>query len=263
MKEIQNISGPKVSLDLQIGAVFIFLSPRQIHLLTHFYDVYFNDAPAAHPSHHIQTAPVETEEKVLLGGGWSDPMENYPTRVDPFNSSHSKNFHQNVRHRPYCESLSDSITSTSTTTTTNSSRFHRKAANMDMNGDISSFNVRVASVYAIVLHEEVLFENCGRRVLPPLTEESVSSILEISNSFFSCIEGNIVNDFKCAKNYVRAQVKPIIVDGIQQRNNNNILMKFKVFLTKCDLFEHLNSGRNIVPIVMFDRTEVSFLKYIF
>uniref|UniRef100_T1GM85 Autophagy-related protein 2 n=1 Tax=Megaselia scalaris TaxID=36166 RepID=T1GM85_MEGSC len=86
VKEIQNISGPKVSLDLQIGAVFIFLSPRQIHLLTHFYDVYFNDAPAAHPSHHIQTAPVETEEKVLLGGGWSDPMENYPTRVDPFNS---------------------------------------------------------------------------------------------------------------------------------------------------------------------------------
>lgn len=255
VKEIDNISGPKVSLDLQIGAVFIILSPRQIHLLTHFYDVYFNDAPSAIPQYH-STVPVEAEEKVLLGGGgWSDPLENFTSRADAYSSSHRTAAHQ--RHRPYCESLSDSITSTSTTTTTNSSRFHRKAANLDMNGDISSFNVRVASVYSIVLHEEVLFENCGRRLKSPLTEESATNLLEISNYFFSCIEGNSVNNFKCEKNYLRAQVKPIIVDGIQQRNNNNIYMKFKIFLTKCDLYEHLSGGRNVVPIVMFDRREVS------
>lgn len=258
VKEIDNISGPKVSLDLQIGAVFIFLSPRQIHLLTHFYDVFFNDTSSATPQHH-SLFPAETEEKVLIGGvgvgGWSDPLENFNSRTDLY-SNHRTTPHQ--RHRPYCESLSDSITSTSTTTTTNSSRFHRKAANLDMNGDISSFNVRVASVYSIILHEEVLFESCGRRLQPPLTEESVTNLLDNSNYFFSCIEGHSVNNFKCEKNYVRAQVKPIIVDGIQHRNNNNIFMKFKIFLTKCDLFEHLSGGRDIVPIVMFDRREVSF-----
>lgn len=262
VKEIDNISGPKVSLDLQIGAVFIFLSPRQIHLLTHFYDVYFNDDPPT-IHHHHPMASFEAEEKILIGGGggWSDPLENFASRADGYGSSHRTATHQ--RHRPYCESLSDSITSTSTTTTTNSSRFHRKAANIDMNGDISSFNIRVASVYSIVLHEEVLFESCGRRLQPPLTEESATNLLEISNYFFSCIEGNSVNNFKCEKNYLRAQVKPIIVDGIQQRNNNNIYMKFKIFLTKCDLYEHLSGGRDVVPILVFDRREVSAFVFLY
>lgn len=42
MKQTENVPGPKVQLELNIGALNFFLSPRQFHLLSYIFDFFFN-----------------------------------------------------------------------------------------------------------------------------------------------------------------------------------------------------------------------------
>lgn len=44
MKQATNIQGPKVQLEVQLGAINLFLSPRQLHALVYLSEIFLNES---------------------------------------------------------------------------------------------------------------------------------------------------------------------------------------------------------------------------
>ncbi|XP_055847231.1 autophagy-related protein 2 homolog A [Episyrphus balteatus] len=277
MKQTEDVHGPKVSLDVQLGALYVFSTPRQLHLVTNFCDAFFADAPTTTtiskemPSAG-RTDPSQTQSTGLGGnknfssnmtgilggqGNWGEPSEDFSYRGGSSKKAPSMYSNDDVRSTlgsDYCESVSSSLSSS--TTTTCSSKFARKAANLEASGDISNFNITIASAAVVVLHEDILLA-CSSKDIPgsPLSVESELNLLKLSNYFFSCIDEKAgLIGFTCQKNHLKMYAAPIIAEGIQQRNKNLISMKFSISMTRVDLHEVLEDV--VTPLLEFERTEM-------
>lgn len=277
MKQTEDVAGPKVSLDVQLGALYVFSTPRQIHLVTNFCDAFFMDASSLNKKDQPNTAgrnePIQPQAPPpqpppmknfssnmtgILGGqgNWGEPMEEYNYRAGSYSkgapSLYSNDDGRSTLGSEYCESVSSSLSSS--TNTTCSSKFARKTVNLDASGDISNFNITIASVALVILHEDILLP-CSNKDIPgsPLSAESEVNLLKLSNYFFSCIDERTgLVGFSCQKNYLKIYAAPIIAEGIQQRNKNLISMKFSISMNQVDLHEILEDVAT--PLLEFDRT---------
>ncbi|XP_055377404.1 autophagy-related protein 2 homolog B isoform X2 [Condylostylus longicornis] len=279
MKQSEAISGPKVSLEFQFNLVNVFLSPRQLHLLLAYYEICFkNKDYLMEKKDCVNVKETKDSEKLRkrqqnrvssnmsgnIGnmGGWSfDPIQDdlfsfsgdLPKYSSSIKSDHISESKSNFCSFEYAESVNSSMTTS--TSTSFSSKYHRKSAHLyDSNGSISTFNIRIASMTAIFLHEDILLENSTQIGFPPLSEDSVSQLEDLSNFYFKSMMEQNVDNFKCNKNYLKVMCSPVILDGEQQRNNSNNILKLKCSLTKVDILEILDNERS--PLVEFLRDEI-------
>lgn len=153
--------GPKVQLEIQLGAVNIFLSPRQLHALIHVMNVFFGETNASGASNPHRDDPDQSGDEqgtdlkaynamtgnLSLNQCWSsDPV------AESGSSGHAQFDNDTIRET---NSMSNSITSFASGYTQTTVRNRRRGIiEVDPNAEILRTNIRVSSC-AIILLEEV------------------------------------------------------------------------------------------------------------
>lgn len=195
MKLAENIEGPKVQLEVMFGTILLFFTPRQFHMLLLLCDILLNGETLNSNSDDNGDSKHKIKEEAKksmprYGGGlmahqtWSGG-EDYdcssevasakcygatfrPVGSDSILSSNS--------------SMSSSMQSSASQYTSYSQR-HKRAIERDQNADISHFNVRIAGIYALLLHDDILVASTDDDL--PLNESTVEKLRYKCEHFFS------------------------------------------------------------------------------
>ncbi|XP_049276708.1 autophagy-related protein 2 homolog A isoform X1 [Anopheles funestus] len=297
MKQADNLPGPNVELELSVGSIQLFLTPRQLHSLVVVCDSFLggNEEPPPRPTvremkaaagrRHEATSTTEMEfqqNMTRMGGGiginqgWSlaDPMQTMIEEQAEFLQRDA--YRDEEGGEDYSESIisstssmTSSFTSNSTAsrTTATSAASRRRMIDPDANADISKFNVRVAAVALVLLHEDILLESSQLgTVESPLSEASVQQLQTKADRFFRSIgnlglglgandisNAGLVLDSGCDCSHLRLLLAPLILEGDEQRNRCGSLLRFSISIARADLREVLLEIS--VPLVEFYREQ--------
>lgn len=205
------VTGPKVELDLTMGAFTVFLSPRQVHVLVEL--AHGLASPDLEDSSNV--APRTCTEKPMAGSdfnrverellhqinptqglktmdlrntaGWStasiDESDNeeefLPMRLPGTNSMMNDSLNSN--NMSMDGSIASSVSSKSSVTNVTKHHKHRNNAETDPTAESSVFRIRLTSIAMVLLHEDILtscIENYG------LTMASVKQMKSTADEFF-------------------------------------------------------------------------------
>lgn len=200
MKLAENIEGPKVSLEVMFGTILLFFTPRQFHMLLLLCDILLNgdtlnsNSSGDDNGDNKRKMMKEEEKKPRYGGGlmahqtWSGGDQDYDCSSDVA----SAKYYGGATFRPVG---SDSILSSNSSMTssmqssasqyTSHSQRHKRAIERDQNAEISHFNVRVAGIYALLLHDDVLLATTDEK--HPLNESTVEKLRYKCEYFFNYV----------------------------------------------------------------------------
>lgn len=221
MKQTENVPGPMVQLELTLGALNFFLSPRQLQLLIMFGEIFLNDAQSSSSENSQRMYGDLADEIDLkqnlhklnemasgigLRQGWSNEplvdsnLTNVLINHLPMGHQHSQHHHHHhQRHYGGGDpsrlvdstfssntSMTSSMTSSMTVSTQNTAHARKRGViDADPNADISKLNIRVSSCLIVLLHEDVLVESLDGC---PLSDQSVLRLKELSDNYFATIE---------------------------------------------------------------------------
>ncbi|XP_011343662.1 autophagy-related protein 2 homolog B isoform X2 [Ooceraea biroi] len=212
MKQGEGVSGPKVELEINLGSLTLYLSPRQLHVLLEL--AHGLASPDLEDISNV--APRRYTEKPMTGSDFTrierelihqtNPMQDLKTTdlryVQGWSSAsvdESDNEDEFLPMRlPGSTSMSDSIASnnfsmdgsisissiSSKSSATNLPRHnsrHRHNIDNDASAETTQFHIRVASIALILLHEDILtpcVEQLG------LTSSSVRQMKNAAKEFF-------------------------------------------------------------------------------
>ncbi|XP_050067859.1 autophagy-related protein 2 homolog A [Anopheles maculipalpis] len=298
MKQTDNLPGPNVELELSVGSIQLFLTPRQLHSLVLVCDSFLggNEEPPPQPTaREMKAASAAKRQEAAtsasemdyqhnmtrMGGGiginqgWSlaDPMQ---TMIEEQAEFLQRDEYRGDGGEDYSESIisstssmTSSFTSNSTAsgTTATSAASRRRMIDPDANADISKFNVRVAAIALVLLHEDILLESSQLgAVESPLSEASVQQLQTKADRFFRSIgnlglglgandvtNAGLVLDSGCDCSHLRLFLAPLILEGDEQRNRCGSLLRFSVSIARADLREVLLEVS--VPLVEFYREQ--------
>lgn len=194
MKLAENIEGPKVSLEVMFGTILFFFTPRQFHMLLLLCDILLNGETLNSNSDDNGDSKhkMREEERKSMpryGGGlmghqtWSG--EDYDCSSDVASAKCYGATFRPVGSDSILSSnssMSSSMQSSASQYTSHSQR-HKRAIERDQNADISHYNVRVAGIYVLLLHDDVLLETTDDDL--PLNESTVEKLRYKSENFFS------------------------------------------------------------------------------
>lgn len=279
MKLAENIEGPKVALHMSIGALTLFITPRQMHMLLLLCDILLNEAPSSGDNEMLKemSPPRQSrveEEKRRFGGlmahqTWSGDDYDYNNEFTSARDMHIINKLRPVESESVFSSNSSSMTSSIGSSASQNTSKRRRAIERDQNADISHFNIRVAGVYIVMLHDDVLVATTKTRYdESPLNESSVEKMRKKCEHFFKCVSDSIAacstsdltkigNMLKnaCDNNHLRLMLAPIIVDGEERRTVKGNRTKFNISIPRADVHEIL--GDLCLPILEFHRKEAT------
>lgn len=193
------LDGPKVSLNLSAGGLFAFLTPRQMHTLLLLCDTLINEQPVSCDNEMLKELspprPSQAEERRYGGlmaqqtwGGGNDFDCN-----SEYNSAHTMNKLRPLEADSVFSSNSSSMTSSMASSASQNTSRRRRAIERDQNADISHFNVRLAGVYVVILHDDLLVANNSRPDEAPLNKLSVDKLKHKSEYFFRTVSENIAS----------------------------------------------------------------------
>nr|CAI5847822.1 unnamed protein product [Callosobruchus analis] len=296
LKHKESLVGPKVSLDMSFGSLVIFLSPRQFHVLIELANGLARpdteDTSNIPPKTRCNTKPmttldyqrVEQELQQQLqpfsvpsvglqaGHGWStavlddsDSEENFlPLRnnVNGMYDSTLSGISSSME-----SSLNSSMTSSLTEQT---SRTKRRLNNIesDPSAEISHFQIRMASLALVLLHEDLLVQPVeGDHILAP---SSVQQMQQTVDEFFTKL-GHCVptayghNDFEnvkavfdkaCTRSHLRLLAAPVQAEGDEKTTLSAFAITGQVSIAKLQLLECLDNTREegtilAVPLLSF------------
>lgn len=197
MKLAENIDGPKVSLEVMFGTILLFFTPRQFHMLLLLCDILLNgeetlmNNSSNRSDDDTNNKQKMDERKSKYGRGlmskqsWSAGDFDYdcqsevasdktygatfrPIGSDSILSSNS--------------SMSSSMQSSASQYTSHSQR-HKRAIERDHHAEISHFNIRVAGIYVLLLHDDVLITTNDDDL--PLNESTVEKLRYKCEHFFN------------------------------------------------------------------------------
>ncbi|XP_053661405.1 autophagy-related protein 2 homolog A [Anopheles marshallii] len=298
MKQADNLPGPNVELELSVGSIQLFLTPRQLHSLVLVCDSFLggNEEPPPRPTaremktsagrRHEATSTAEMEfqqNMTRMGGGiginqgWSlaDPMQTMIEEQAEFlqrdayrGDDGGENYSESIISSTSSMTSSFTSNSTSSRTTATSAASRRRMIDPDANADISKFNVRVAAVALVLLHEDILLESSQLgAVESPLSEASVQQLQTKADRFFRSIgnlglglgandinNAGLILDSGCDCNHLRLLLAPLILEGDEQRNRCGSLLRFSISIARADLREVLLEVS--VPLVEFYREQL-------
>ncbi|XP_037027616.1 autophagy-related protein 2 homolog B [Bradysia coprophila] len=294
MKQTENVPGPMVQLEVTLGALNFFLSPRQLQMLILFGEVFLNDAQTSSAEntqrmHGDMADEIDLKQNlhklnVMASGiglrqGWSnDPLAD--SNLSNVLMNHLPMHHQNPHshhHQGSSSGLADStfssntsmtssMTSSMTVSTQNTAHARKRGMiDADPNADISKLNIRVSSCLIVLLHEDILVESLEGC---PLSDQSVLRMREIADKYFATIAtlgpsygvNDLLNagklmDTACSSNHLRLLLTPIIIGGEEQRNASGNLLRLTVSIPRADFREVLSDES--VPLVEFNREDMA------
>ncbi len=228
-----------VQLEVTLGALNFFVSPRQLQMLILFGEVFLNDAQTSSAEsnqrmHGDLADEIDLKQNLhklneMASGigfrqGWSnDPLAD--SNLSNVLITPSPMRHQHRHHQGSSSGLADStfssntsmtssMTSSMSVSTQNTARARKRGViDADPNADISKLNIRVSSCLIVLLHEDVLVESLEGC---PLSDQSVFRLKEIADKYFATIarfgESYGVNDLlnagklmdeSCSSNHLR------------------------------------------------------------
>ncbi|CAD7003844.1 unnamed protein product [Ceratitis capitata] len=260
MKQSEDINGPKIIIDSDIGSIYTLITPRQVHLILKLLEAFQNDngedeenAECLGARGVSESVIFQKRDKLVEIGNWMDSEAIPPNRdtLQYINLERWKDVP--IRYSPPCSSMSSS------TTITGLSKMQRKISSLEYCGEIISFSVHISSVVSIILTEDILVESLSNNQ-SPLNNTSVQSMINFSEQFFESIDQ--IDDNKidsvaltAGKNHLFACFSPIVSEGSQHRIKQTILSKININAQKVDLHEVLNGKPT--ELITFDRTESS------
>lgn len=216
MKLAENIDGPKVQLQMSIGTLMLFITPRQMHMLILLCDILLNEPPTRRENSEMlkemsPPRPSRVEEEKRRFGGlmghqtWSG--EDYECNSEYTTGAVNKL--RPMESDSVFSSNSSSMTSSIASSASHNTSRRRRAIDRDQNADISHFNIRVAGVYVVLLHEDVLVPTAKiRSDDPPLNVSSVEKLRykceyffkQVAEGFASCSSSDLAKIGSVLKN---------------------------------------------------------------
>ncbi|EFN86545.1 Autophagy-related protein 2-like protein A [Harpegnathos saltator] len=214
IKQEEGMSGPKVELEITLGSLTLFLSPRQLHVLLELAhglaspdleDVSnvvprtYMEKPMAGSDfsriereliHQTYPAPDLRTTDLRYTQGWStDPVDESDNEDEflpmqlPGSSSMSGSMMSNNVSMEGSISTS-SISSKSSTTNLSKHNKHRYNVDNDTSAETSQFHMRMSSIALVLLHEDILTPCVEGRFTVGLTSSSIKQMRSIAKEFF-------------------------------------------------------------------------------
>uniref|UniRef100_A0A1Q3FUU4 Autophagy-related protein 2 n=2 Tax=Culex tarsalis TaxID=7177 RepID=A0A1Q3FUU4_CULTA len=286
MKQADNLAGPNVELEMSLGGLQLFMSPRQLHSVVLLSDTLLGvnatpSTPKRSPPDLNTAAPggVGSNEfeqfnkhnfnrmggGIGLNQGWSlaDPMQTIIQEQAAQFMDECYAISEMIESSN--SSMTSSFTSSSAASRTTSAASRRRQIDPDADADISKFNVRVAAIAVVLLHEDLLVESSQLSANEsPLSEASVQQLQAKADRFFRSVgnlglglgandilNAGLIMDSGCDSSHLRLLMAPIIVEGEEQRNRLGSVLRFSLSIARADLREVLTDVA--VPLVEFHR----------
>lgn len=194
------LDGPKVSLNLSGGGLVVLLTPRQTHTLLLLCDTLLNEQPVSCDNEMLKEMspprPSQVEEEKRRFGGLMSQQawggDDYDCNSE-YTSPHTMNKLRPLEADSVFSSNSSSMTSSMASSASQNTARRRRAIERDQNADISHFNVRIAGVYVVILHDDLLVAATSRSDEAPLNESSVEKLRNKSDYFFRTVSENITS----------------------------------------------------------------------
>lgn len=278
MKLVEHIEGPKVSLQMTICPITLFFTPRQLHMLLLLCDILLNGETSnetlkeVSPQHFVKDEGLRKYPGGLLSHQtWSgDDYECNNSEMNSARDMHCINTLRPVGSDSVFSSNSSMSSSIGSSASQGTSK-RKRAIERDQNADISHFSIRVAGIYVVLLHDDVLVPTSLLRFNEaPLNECSVEKLRFRVDHFFSyfqnCMKTCSFSDqtkvgtilkHACDINHLRVMMSPIIVDGEERRTVKGNCTKLNVSIPKADIHEIL--GDLYLPVLEFYRKDPTLL----
>ncbi|XP_020295971.1 autophagy-related protein 2 homolog B isoform X2 [Pseudomyrmex gracilis] len=212
MKQGEVVSGPKVELEITLGSLTLFLSPRQLHVLlelahglaspdledvSNIVPKRYSEKPMGGSDfNHIerelihQTHPMQDLKTTDLryAQGWSTASVDESDNEDEFlpmklpgSSSMCDSITSNNFNMEDSISTSSVSSKSSTTNLPQHSRTYKYNVDNDTSAETTQFHIRVSSVALVLLHEDIL-TSCMEQI--GLTSSSIKQMRNIAKEFF-------------------------------------------------------------------------------
>lgn len=260
MKQSENINGPKIIIDSEIGSICTLITPRQIHLILKLIDAFQSDTCDKHPTEYYVEKPYndnymyQKNNETIELGNWID-CETGPSVGDPLprlNLDRLKDLS-----RGYSPPSSSISSISSSTTLTGLSKWQRKTSSLEYSGDILNFSIKISAFVSIILLEDVLVETDTNNQ-SPLNKTSEQNMIDFSKKFFGHVHQLFDKGIDSAaltsgKNHLFISISPLVCEGSQQRIKQMVLSKIDFAAQKIDLYEVLNGKAS--ELITFARTE--------
>lgn len=282
MKQVENLPGPKVELEMTLGTFTMFVSPRQLQLVNYLIEVLLYITPVPKP----KTSETETSREkstrdsdldffnqkfssmsgvigVTTQQGWSSTVNDMEDQLYRSTDTNTSHIYPGIS-ESVMSSNSSMTSSVSSSATSGKSR--KRGIEADPNADISHFKLRIACIVFVLLHDDILVESDAMSHEAPLTLESVTKLQKNSTKFFEAVDGvtgsvrvganditKIAKTIENALEYhnLRLIFTPIIVEGEEQRNMSGTMLKCNISIARADFSEHLND--TTIPLFKFLR----------
>ncbi|XP_032665002.1 autophagy-related protein 2 homolog A isoform X2 [Odontomachus brunneus] len=212
IKQEEGVSGPKVELEITLGSLTLFLSPRQLHVLLELahglaspdLEDVSNVVPRTYTGkpiagsdfsrieheliQHTYPAPDLRTTDLRYTQGWStDPVDESDNEDEflPMQLPGSMSGSMMSNNISMDGSISNSsISSKSSTTNLSKHNKHRYNADNDTSAETSQFHMRMSSVALVLLHEDILTPCVEGRFTIGLTSSSIKQMRSIAKEFF-------------------------------------------------------------------------------
>lgn len=270
VKQSDEITGPKICFDVELGAICAIFSPRQLQLLTHFLEAFseeesYRGVKQRNLAHYPDDFECQQQQQEQYDSNLAHGNLNMwtcsPATVTNVAKATSTNLYRN------CDNYSDSIVSSSlsSSTITSVSRNQRKATNIDSSAEISNFVIKINALVGVILHEDILVESNSNSHQHFWNEHSLKELLKVSQHFFEYtadipIERELSSpSLYCSKNHLFLRLNPIVAEGKQNRNKNILQITSSISATKVELCEVLDG--QVTHLLKFNRNKNCFNGY--
>ncbi|KAI4468684.1 autophagy-related 2 isoform a [Holotrichia oblita] len=279
LKQSENINGPKVSIETNFGSFSVFLSPRQVHILLELIDGLASpdteDTSNVPPrqkctekpmtgldyqrieqelQHQIQ--PLSGFQASALSEGWSKaPLEENDDHFLPMRNTSNT----------MCDSTMSVVSSSMESSLSSSmgsslgdasSRTRRKMSTIesDPTAEISHFQVRIASLALILLHEDLLTYSTDN--MQSVVPASVQQMQNTAKFFFDnlpFVTGYGNKDFEsvrplfdkaCRLSHLRLLATPIQAEAKETTAQTAFSVSGKLTASQLELLECLSNSKD-------------------
>ncbi|XP_014205961.1 autophagy-related protein 2 homolog B [Copidosoma floridanum] len=300
LKQDSSIAGSKVELTVTLGSLIMFLSPRQAHVLYELLNglaspddnettsVMPRTVCAEKPMVHSDFNRVERELlsqiNPMQGLRTMDLRNNQGWSSNPADSDNEDEFLPMVRlhHIGSSGSMTNSINSnvnasmdgsfTANSVSSKSSvgggkhHKYRNSIDVDPSVETSQFNLRIASVALVLLHEEILIEG----VDGGLSKTSINVMKSTAEEFFNklgALASNVYGnkDFEkisqlfsdiCQLSHLRFLGAPLVINGSEEKTMHGCYLSGNLTLASLGILECLfdkisSQGSTFVELLTF------------
>lgn len=297
LKQSENLSGPKVSIEVNLGSLIMFFSPRQLYifielakgLATPEIEDTSNVAPRARCTQRPMTGfdyqrveqdlqhQLQSFSNFHMGGlqgahGWSTaPLDESDTDDNFLPMRNTVGGMYDSTLSGISSSMESSTNSSIASSVTEQSHRTRRRINnieTDPTAEISHFQIRLASLATILLHEDLLVKlaDSDHILAPP----SVHQMQQTVDHFFSNL-GQVVitaygnKDFEnskatfekaCRLNHLRLLAAPVQIEGDEKTTLSAFSITAQIITAKMELLECLYAAPEgpveYVPLLTFE-----------